>query len=459
MIPSFELINKILKSLPISYYLKRKANVSLSREIKKSQIDLMTDTIIISYSQISKYDIPSDLENHIRALLYHEVSHAMLSPIPKYFNIDKDIYNIVEDERIETINANTFLDTDFKKTLSIISPLTLSLEPKTNFFNLVRYRIGTEEEIKLVECLIKKHSYLRYSPKPQNIDEYLEDIKKLYAICDITSPFYQTKDCKQWIQSMLLCQNSEEDKEGKDEHLNTDVFNYYDNPQFYQKMQSILHSTKLTKGMNASSRPSYSGKIRPKSINKPNDNYKWWTRPGDGFLKNAKKLYLNLFIDQSGSFKPNEDKINSILKELYRIEKTTPNFKVNLITIDTDINISKDRKINCSGANSLTSKIKHITKQIIKPSNKNINIIMLDGIAIDKDVIDPITNQLLPKYSQAQYENFKYFNLPNTIIISNNSNKVYLERYCYSTKIIYTSKYLEELEDNILKSFKSLITE
>ena len=37
MIPSFELVNKILKSLPISYYLKRKANVSLSKEIEKSQ--------------------------------------------------------------------------------------------------------------------------------------------------------------------------------------------------------------------------------------------------------------------------------------------------------------------------------------------------------------------------------------------------------------------------------------
>lgn len=457
MKPSFELVNKILKSLPISYYLKRKVSLVLSKNSIKSQIDLMTDSIIISYKSISCYDIPNEeLESHIRAILYHEISHAMLSPIPKNLTIDKEIYNTFEDERIETINQNTFIDVDFKKTLSVISPIRIALTPKETFFNLVRYRIGSEEELKLVDFIIKKYSHLRYSPSPQNIEDYLNDINMLYQ--SITSPkeFVLSEGYQNWHSNITSSNQTFE--EGKDEHLNSDIFNYYDNQEFYKKVKSIFESKKLERGNNATSRISYSGKINPKSINKPNDNYKWWTNQGDGFLKEHRKLCLNLFIDQSGSFKVNEDKTNSMLKELSKIEKEYPNFIFNLITIDTDINISNERKLSCSGANSLTSKVKVIVQKVLNKNNENINIILFDGIAIDKEVIDPITNQVLPKYSDLQARNFQYFNLPNTIIISNLSNKEYLDKYCYSTKIIYTSNYLEELEDNIFRSLQKLIS-
>ena len=452
---SFNQTNKILRTLPISYYLKRKINVILSEQANISYVDLMKDTIIISYPQIAAYDIES--EEDIRALLYHEVSHAMLSPIPKEMIIDKGIFNIFEDERIEIINKDTFMNTDFKKTLSRVSPFKIPLTEKEYFFNLVRHRIGKKEELEIVDLLIKKYSHLAFSPKPQNIIDYQEDIKRLYDLTLNSEQSYQTKDCEAWL-NILKSTVSGEEKESNENHINSDIFNYYDNPSFRKELKRIFDSKKLEKGINSSSKNTYSGRLRPKSINKPNDNYKWWIKNGDGFIKNHKKICLNLFIDQSGSFKINEDKVNSILKELSRIEKEYQDFIFNLITIDTDINISTDKKICCNGSNSLTSKLKVITRQVINSKYKNINIVLFDGIAIDKEVIDPITNQVLPSYSKAQAENFKYFNLPRTIIISNTSNKEYIEEYCYNTTRIYSTNYLKELEVNILKALRILIS-
>ncbi len=457
MIPSFELVNSILKTLPISYYIGRKVDVILSKDTDISYADLMFDKIVISYNQISRYDIPdTNVETYIRTMLYHEVSHTLLTPIPKKLNIDPDIYNMFEDERIERLTDTFYIGIDYKKLLEVISPYKIPLTDKEMFFNKIRYRDCSDKENEYINFIIKKHSHLRFNPSPQDISEYINDIK---ALCDnsfINQDFNKLKiESPDGSEPSLPDGNSDE---GNDLHIDLNTtFAIYDNLDFRQKVKAIFESRRFERGLNENSKVSYNGKIRPKQIGRPNDTYKWWVNNGDGFIKNKKHLCLNLFIDQSGSFKSSENIVNSILKELINLEKEYYDFSFQLITIDNDIRLEPCKRISCNGSNSLTSKVGLIKRQVIKPDNQNINIILFNGNAIDKDVIDPITNQLLKAYSEDQAKQFVHFNMPNTIIISDLSNKTYLDKYCYNTKRIYTNEYVKELENNILLSLQSLI--
>lgn len=459
---TYELVNSILKTLPISYYLKRKLNVQLVKDIPNSYIDLMNDSIYISFNQIKKMkDINNiNIESHIRTILYHEVSHAMLSPIPKSYIISKEDYNVFEDERIETLSNNLYLDVDFKKTLFALTPNRIALTEHDEFFDIVRLRLGTYEQNVMIDNIIKKHSHLKYQPYEQNVSEYQHDISLLHkSIFKPNELSVADKENIDKLSNPTFCKEFNDSKDGNDIHIDLNsIFDYYSNKEFRKELIAIFESIKLSKGMNSSSKLAYSGRIRPKQINKPNDTYKWWVKQGDGFIKNNKKLCLNLFIDQSGSFKPFEQKANSIIKELIRLEKIYPFFKLNLITLDNDINYVSKRQIYCSGGNSLTSKIKYEIKKFYNSQNQNINILLFNGDLIDMDTTDPITNEYLPKYSDLQAKNLIHFNLPNTFIISDYANKKYLDEYCNDIKVIYTNNYLEEFEANILKGIKILLT-
>ena len=112
---SFARVEQILKTLPIGYYCGRDIKVSLSKQ-DTTYYDFSNDCIRISYPMIQRsvklLSDDSKIENDIRCLLYHEVSHAILTPS----NIRKDdFYNVFEDERIETILQDYYMRVDFKE--------------------------------------------------------------------------------------------------------------------------------------------------------------------------------------------------------------------------------------------------------------------------------------------------------------------------------------------------------
>ena len=116
---NYEIVKEILVRLPISYYLKRGTSVVLSKEESESFIDLISGSVVISYDRVkeSKAETKEELEKDIRTLLYHEISHAILTPRPSKYIIDKNIFNCFEDERCETLLKDYYLDVDFKEYL------------------------------------------------------------------------------------------------------------------------------------------------------------------------------------------------------------------------------------------------------------------------------------------------------------------------------------------------------
>ena len=158
---TYPIVKAIFDTLPIGYYLGRPIDCELSSDATSSYFDISTDKIIISYNMIADAAkemtssvSDAEIEQLIRGLLYHEVSHVILSP--RHIEITPAI-NIVEDERIESVCRNTYLNTDFYD--NIIKLNHFKGEAPTTadeaFYQLVRFHIGDEEWLKRCRELIK----------------------------------------------------------------------------------------------------------------------------------------------------------------------------------------------------------------------------------------------------------------------------------------------------------------
>ena len=113
-----KVLQEYINILPISYYLKHRVDIGIT-DLDASYFDRNNGQIMISIKQLNslKYDnAPSkeQIENDIRCMLYHEVSHAILTPNDNLL-IDKMIFNVFEDERIETLLSNYYYGVKFKE--------------------------------------------------------------------------------------------------------------------------------------------------------------------------------------------------------------------------------------------------------------------------------------------------------------------------------------------------------
>jgi len=450
---SFKEVNNILKTLPISYYLKTKARVVLSETEESSSIDLLTKEIIISYPQIQRLKYKK-LESVIRTMLYHEVGHAILTPRPYKLTIDHRIYNIFEDEREECILGNYFLDVKFRDFLVENNKNFKIKEPLDKFFYCVRLRGGGDEINNLINEVINKWKYLKFSYEAQNIEDYQNDIMKLYFYI-VTSQNPTQEEIKEHMSYNIKMPSflTEEEISGTIQGVFNSIPSF-ENKGFTTKIKTILQKRKTNLSNNASSKRTYTGKLVPKSINNPTTEYRWHSKKGDGFLKYHQKLKINFFIDQSGSFKKDETIVNSMFKELISVESKIEDFEFTLTTIDTDIKTyTKNlRYINCKGGNCLSPKLIKAFKKLQDPKCQVINIVLLEGdIATDTLVYE---GQAYKPFSDFQTQNLSAFNSKNTIIISDFSNKKYLDKYCILCKKRYTFNYTKELEKNLITVLK-----
>ena len=113
---SFGRVKEIAQSLPIGFYAKEKISLDLDEKGTTSYYAPLENKIVIAYDTVCKalHKLENDdyTETAIRSILYHEVSHVLLTP--KSMSVT-DIINIFEDERIESVLSNYYYNVDFKK--------------------------------------------------------------------------------------------------------------------------------------------------------------------------------------------------------------------------------------------------------------------------------------------------------------------------------------------------------
>ena len=452
-------LDKIVKTLPIGFYAKRRVVAEIGETDKTSYYSPHTDNIVISYPQIctslSKFPNNSPhKERIIRGILYHEVSHAFMTPDMWW----SDVINVFEDERMETLLANYYHDVDFKSNMFLFNGLEVGKVPTaTNhfevFYNLVRFRYGEPDKLARVKEIIETHKGVNKLSRYDEWKPYYRDIYDLYDDITTTSVADAVKSSSFQID---VCP----DEKGKGEPVDidmegvgrqdgdpldhdtikqifADVVGGSTSKELVDHFQAII-DTFNKRNSGGSAIGGYSGVLNPRSVGNP--EWKIFDRSFSQQSNNAYgTLHLNLFIDKSGSFSSSETIVNQILGALSQIEKRNPIFTLDVVFCgrgEKVVGSPKERVIRCGGSNDLDNAIFDIYKSLQKPSTYNYNIVLFDG--------DAFTDG-----SRSHHKNFRAFDFNNCTIISDRANERYINPNVHKAKVIYTKDYTEELMHNL----------
>lgn len=221
-----ELLQHYINKVPIGYYVGRNVDVAIGDK-DDTYFDLVKGSIVISYPTIKdnarliKTDV--DAEKSVRHLIFHELSHALLTP--RILHIDM-VLNVFEDERIESILKNYYLDTDFKAFVKKLNGF--KNQPPENewdaWYQLVRYRRGPVYFLSRVHEIIDDYTHLDIAVSRidteirSSIRNYEAEVNHLYE--EFVKWYNQTNPSDLKIDKSLkdLMQNGEGDGQSDDKN-------------------------------------------------------------------------------------------------------------------------------------------------------------------------------------------------------------------------------------------------
>lgn len=450
---SFAKVESIVKSLPIGYYAKRKVPVFCDRKSQDSYYDLLKDTITISYPSIAaaleKVELPT--EKMIRGVVYHELSHALISPKDIEVN---PIINVFEDERIETRFEGYYLDVDFKENIRALNGWDGKTHANPNdpfsvFYHALRYRDTAPEKAKWIEDSMK--CWALYG----NVSKWYIEQWARSAWWYITETSYDeyVKEHQNEIEVPVKEIEGEDEEERGKEHDNKKKAGKKENPfnfnnrlisrdDNFTKAISILFDNFNKKTQGGAAYQTYSGVINPRNIAR--EDYRYFDRLAKQVGNNKfGSIHLNLFLDVSGSFKRNEDEANQVLKALCEMEDTYKFFSFDVIAcgIGQKLLSHHNRAIECDSGTRLTSEIEPLFRKLQKNQTMNYNIVMYDG-------------DCAPGMLSNGRNAFNVFDKPNCFIISDDENESYIAEAVKTARVVISQHYVEELKNNVLKALQ-----
>ena len=484
---TFAKCESIVNTLPIGFYTGRRIGITLDKESPASFYDPMEDKIVVSYPIITECmkqtpEGTCDDEEAVRSMLYHEVSHAILTPAGEMQNSFQ--LNCMEDERIETVLRHYYHGVNFRKQLYDIhgGHAPKAVDPKSAYFNAVRFGLGTGKVQAEVNRILNKYAKMnRGTRRRENYSEsfgagyYEEDIDKLWdLICrefrahpEEFQP--QNGDGKGKLQEMDKMGESNPKGKGKDkadECENENGEGEGGEPEEPESYKGEPHECELTpdevkrmvgaslgghpkldeeqdaklaefqktvemiignfnkKNKGGSGINAYSGVFNPRAVARK--DYRFFERAMTTQGNNKfGTCHLNLIIDSSGSFCNNVPLTNGILAVLSEIERKNRNFSMDVAFINHGFHLCKsvrERKMVAIGGNDIPDDMKEILMKLQKPRWGN-----YDG------------NKL-----------FGVFDMKQTTLITDPDNEKYMNPPFTSAKVVVTQNYTEELIDHII---------
>ena len=261
-----ELLQHYINKVPIGYYVGRNVDVAIGDK-DDTYFDLIKGSIVISYPTIKDnarlIKTDADAEKSVRHLIFHELSHALLTP--RILHIDM-VLNVFEDERIESILKNYYLDTDFKTFVKKLNGF--KNQPPENewdaWYQLVRYRRGPVYFLSRVHEIIDDYTHLDIAVSKidtkirSSIRNYEAEVNRLYE--EFVKWYNQTNPSDLKIDKSLkdLMQNGEgdgqsDDKNNQQTQVGTGLSNANNNQSDSNKddlekaLQKLLESLKDSK--------------------------------------------------------------------------------------------------------------------------------------------------------------------------------------------------------------------
>ena len=478
------MIKSIAEGLPIGLYAKRRIPVAIDEEEPTSYYNPVSDEIVISSKIIQEglkhVHKKKDIEPAVRSMLYHEVSHSILTPNRMKMT---DWMNIFEDERIETILGDYFLDVDFKKQVLHINGFK-SLDEVPNpaptamakFYSVVRFGIGEKKFVDEVDRIIKDYAKFNSSTDLWQAYRYIDEVKALYRaitgeeppndnIITASVPFdadgEEDTEGENTITPSDADEEAEEEKSGdgteekpchgrknplKEKEIeklikSTFINNKYIDTKLTDELSMILENFSK-KNNSGSALAGYSGTFNTRAVVR--EDYKYFERKAS--INGSNKFgtfHLNLFIDESGSFYRSETAMNTLLRSLTDIERKNPNFTLDVVFCGISERLVQDKRhriFKADGGNRLDKKTYELYRKLQKPNTYNYTIACFDGDACSD--------------GGRSDHGFGAFDHNNCVIISDYDNERYIRNDVHSARVIYTRDYTNELIKNVVDALE-----
>ena len=504
---TFARCESIVNTLPVGFYTGRRIGITLDKSAKTSFYDPMEDKIIVSYPIIAMRmkqtpEGTCDEEEAVRSMLYHEVSHAILTPASALRNSFQ--VNCFEDERIESVLRHYYHGVDFRKQLYDVhgGHVPKAKDADSAFFNAVRFGLGTGKVQRKINQMLKTFAPLnrasqRYSGNPDTCD-YEQAIKDLYDLIRdewrsdpeaFNEPQGSEGEGEGEMKSMDSLASGEQGKDGQkkpgkakadeqgegeeqegenpsEKPYKGEVHEVQMNPEEIKKMvgASLISHPDLSqaqveklaefqktvemiignfnkKNKGGSGINAYSGVFNPRAVARK--DYRFFERAMTTQGNNKfGTCHLNLIIDSSGSFHENVPLTNGILAVLSEIERKNRNFTMDVAFINDSFRLCesvRERKMVADGGNDIPDNMKEILMKLQKPQTCNYNIILFDGNAICNRWGNYDGNKL-----------FGAFDMKQTTLITDPDNEQYMNPPFTSAKVVVTQHYTKELIDHII---------
>ena len=478
------MIKSIAEGLPIGLYAKRRIPIAIDEEEPTSYYNPVSDEIVISSKIIQEglkhVHKKKDIEPAVRSMVYHEVSHAILTPNKMKMT---DWMNIFEDERIETILGDYFLDVDFKKQVLHINGFK-SLDEVPNpaptamakFYSVVRFGIGEKKFVDEVDRIIKDYAKFNSSTDLWQTYRYIDEVKALYRaitgeeppteiIITASVPFdTKGEEDAEGENTVAPSDADEETEEGKSgDDLEGKPCHGRTNPLKEKEIEKLIKSTFITnkyvdtkltnelsmilenfskKNNSGSALAGYSGTFNTRAVVR--EDYKYFERKAS--INGSNKFgtfHLNLFIDESGSFYRSETAMNTLLRSLTDIERKNPNFTLDVVFCGISERLVQDKRhriFKADGGNRLDKKTYELYRKLQKPNTYNYTIACFDGDACSD--------------GGRGDHGFGAFDHNNCVIISDYDNERYIRNDVHSARVIYTRDYTNELIKNVVDALE-----
>ena len=488
----------IADTLPIGYYAKARVSVAIDENAETSYFMPTTRQIFVSLqgvnTSLAKIDEsdPAEAEKAVRAHLYHELSHAILTP-----NVMQptDAINVFEDERIETLLADYYHKVDFKANIKALCDFDGKppRNPFEKFFYACRFRIGKKEWLDEVDRIINDFSHLNWNSndtesRGKRVYDYTSAIESLYY--RITHENVPRQEWQKMIDDAMKAQNqqgqgqnpqanvpkeyqpnaaeqgntagasgdeqtqaeSAPPQEGQGQGAQTkekghgvgegliekafdQAFAEMRDNDLYSALDDILQNyAKKNKG--GSAMQTYSGVFNPRNCMR--DDFRYFDRMSSVHGSNSYgSLNLNVFIDNSGSFDSNQKKANQVLATLCDLERKYPFFSVDIAFCGDEVQRVKKHEAylttdECTG---VQTEAIAIVKKMQKPNTYNYNIVLYDGRA---------------SYNHHEMRcAYEPWDMSNSTLILDPSCEAEAKKV-HNAKVIISNNYLHDLSKNII---------
>ena len=489
---TFAKCEQILNTLPIGYYAGRRIGVSLKDEIPTSYYCPAEDTITISYpiirEGVSKITDTEDIESVVRSMIYHEVSHAILTPERMSVRAEqKDAINIFEDERIETVLRNYYHGVNFRKQVYDLNGGIHEPHDATGaFFNAVRFGIAPKHILDRVDGILREHANLTRNANYYETSDYVYDVWDLYK--DIRDEYEDNPSAfspesgegsegeNRFMDAMKMNEAEAEQDETEDgkkqkafikDELHDVAHNSEEIQDLFtdgidiksrleqgqkndlrdlEKTAEVIISNFNKKNSGGSGINTYSGVFNPRAVAR--EDYRYFERSSSIQGNNRfGTCHLNLFIDCSGSFYESEPLINGVLEALSAIERKNRNFTMDVVFCGMGEYVcqnKRERRIHCDGGNNLDEDLKSIFLKLQKPNTCNYNIVLFDGDAFSDYRGCDKTSRCTRVFGAFDYK--------QTTLVTDSDNVRYLGGGFNNAKVVVTDRYTAELIKHITKA-------